>query len=239
MNATVPFDTGHARPGARVLLTWLIDAWRLIRLAPLRIVLLSLLPILVEGLVQFMPIIGIALSKLLTPLASAWALTLLDNKARDDRFATARASGLWFSRLASLLPVSLVCAGVFMFQLGVAAAFAGNGQAFALAAGDIANLHLGRTAIGLILASGMLPAALLLFLMPRVLLDGVGFAQGLRDSLRGVARYWRPVALLAALNAVSIVAAVWFPPLLLILLPFGMLSGYTSYRDVFHRAGPV
>lgn len=237
MNATIPFDTGRTRPATRILSTWLIDAWLLFRAAPWRLLLLSLFPIFVEGLIQLVPLAGIALSKMLTPLASAWVLVLLDNKARSDRFAVAAAGRLWSSRLASLLPVSLVCAGVFVFQLGVAAAFAGSGQAFALASGDIGNL--GRTAIGLILASGMLLAALLLFLMPRVLLDGVGFAQGLRDSLRGVARYWRPVALLAALNVVSIVAAVWFPPLLLILLPFGMLSGYTSYRDVFHRAGSV
>jgi hypothetical protein len=239
MHAALAVPSDRTRPALRTLSTWLTNAWLLFRTAPWRILLLSVFPILVEGVVQLLPSAGIVLSKLLTPFASAWVLVLLDNKARGDRFAMAHAGGLWFARLVPLVPVALVCAGAFAFQLGVAAAFAGRDQAFALAVGDVANLHLGRTGLGLILASGMLPAALLLFLMPRVVLDGVGFARGLRDSLRGVAGHWRPVAMLAMLDAVAIVGMVWFPPLLLALLPFALLTGYTSYRDVFHRAVPV
>lgn len=239
MHATAVVPTDSARPALRTFSTWLTDAWLLFRTAPWRMLLLSVLPIVAEGMIQSLPSAGIVLSKLLTPFAGAWVLVLLDNKSRGNRFGIARANALWFSRLAPLVPVALVCAGAFVFQLGVAAAFAGRDQAFALAVGDVTNLHLGRTGLGLILASGVLPAALLLFLMPRVLLDDVGFAQGLRDSLLGVARHWRPVAMLAALNAVLIVGMVWFPPLLLVLLPFALLAGYTSYRDVFHPARPV
>lgn len=197
---------------------------------------MSLLPIVVEALIQVVPGTGIVLSKLLTPLAGAWVLALIHHKFRDDAFAPARAGWLLLSRLAPLLLVSLLAAGVFMFQLLVTMTLGGADQAIALATGDIANLHLDRIELACIFAFGTLPSALLMFVMPRVLLDGVGFGRALDESLRGVARYWRPVALLTLLVAVLVGVILWLPLLLLVLLPFATLVGYTSYRDVFDCA---
>ncbi len=236
MDATVPFAAAHTRPALQILSTWLVDAWRLFRRAPVRMFLLSLLPMAVEALIQMMPGAGIVLSKLLTPLASAWVLALLHNKAGVGCFAAAAASGLWVSRLAPLLLVSLLFAGVFVFQLLVAAALGGVDQALALASGDIANLRFNRLELGCILASGMLPGALLMFLMPRVLIDGIGAGRALVESAHCAVRYWRPVAMVTPLAAGLLGAVLWLPPLLLVLLPFAMLVGYTSYRDVFDRA---
>ncbi|GAB2626611.1 hypothetical protein [Novilysobacter erysipheiresistens] len=236
MDATVPFAAAHARPALQILSTWLVDAWRMFRRAPVRLFLLSLLPVVVEALIQLAPGVGIVLSKLLTPLAGAWVLALIHHKSRDDAFAPALAGRLLLSRLAPLLLVSLLAAGVFVFQLLVTVALGGIDQAIALATGDIANLHLGRVVFACILASGTVPAALLMFVMPRVLLDGVGVGLALGESLGCVVRYWRPVALLTALVAAMVGAILWLLPLLLVLLPFATLVGYTSYRDVFDRA---
>lgn len=235
MDAAVPFAAAHTRPAFRILSTWLADAWRLFRRAPVRMFLLSLLPVAVEALVQLAPGVGIVASKLLTPLASAWVLALIHHKARGGHFAPAAASGVWLSRLALLLWVALLSAAVFAFQLLVAAMLGGVDQSLALAAGDIANLHFDRVELACIFASGMLPAALLMFVMPRVLLDGIGVGRALGESLRCVVRYWRPVALLTLLVAALIGAILWLPLLLLVLLPFATLVGYTSYRDVFDR----
>src|SRR5690606_15037844 len=104
------------------------DAWRLFRRAPGRLALLSLLPIVVQALIQVVPGTGIVLSKLLTPLAGAWVLALIHHKSRDDAFAPARAGWLLLSRLAPLLLVSLLAAGVFMFQLLVTMTLGGADQ---------------------------------------------------------------------------------------------------------------
>ncbi|MGY1425903.1 hypothetical protein [Lysobacter sp. A289] len=40
MDAAVPFAATHTRPAFRILSTWLADAWRLFRRAPVRMFLL-------------------------------------------------------------------------------------------------------------------------------------------------------------------------------------------------------
>lgn len=236
MDVAASFTAADARPALRILSTWLIDAWRLFRRAPVRIFLLSLLPIVVEGLVQLTPGVGMVASKLLTPLASAWVLALIDNKARSAAFASASASRRWLSRLPLLLWVALLSATVFALQLLVAAALGGLDQALALAIGDRANLHFARVQLAVILTSGLLPAALLMFVMPRVLLDGVEVGPALVESMRCAIRYWRPVAIVTLVAAGLVAGMLWWLPLLLVLLPFSLLIGYTGYRDVFDRS---
>jgi hypothetical protein len=235
MDAAIPFNSAHARPATGVLSTWLVDAWRLFRRAPLRMFLLSLLPLVVEALIQLVPEAGVVASKLLTPLASAWVLALVHHKARDGIFAPARASSVWVSRLVSLLAVALASATVFAFQLLVATALGSVEQAFALASGDFGKLAFGRVELALILASGMLPGSLLMFLMPRVLLDGKGVGTALGESVSCVLRYWRPVAIISLLMAGMAAASLWSPAVLLVFVPLFTLIGYSSYRDVFDR----
>lgn len=235
MDAAIPFNSAHARPALGVLSTWLVDACRLFRRAPLRMFLLSLLPLLVEALIQLLPDAGVVASKLLTPLASAWVLALVHHKARDGIFAPARAGSVWMSRLGPLLAVALASATVFAFQLLVAAALGGVEQVFALASGDFGKLGLSRVELAVVLASGMLPGSLLTFLMPRVLLDGVGVGRALGESVSCVLRYWRPVALVSLLVAGMAAASLWQPAVLLVFVPCFTLIGYSSYRDVFDR----
>lgn len=235
MDAAIPFDSAHARPATGVLSTWLADAWCLFRRAPLRIFLLSLLPLIVEALIQLVPEFGVVASKLLTPLASAWVLALVHCRARDGIFAPARASSVWVSRLVPLLAVALASASVFAFQSLVATALGGVEQAFALASGDFGKLGFSRFELAVVLASGMLPGSLLMFLMPRVLLDGVGVGRALGESASCVLRYWRPVAMFSLLVAGMAAGSLWLPVVLLVFVPLFTLIGYSSYRDVFDR----
>ncbi|HSM09984.1 MAG TPA: hypothetical protein VK827_00235, partial [Lysobacter sp.] len=153
---------------------WMLGAWRLFRSAPAGIFTLSLLPILLESALQAVPDAGIASSKLLTPLASAWVLAMLDSRARTGRFAPAQAGRLWLARLPQLLLVSLLLVGVFAFQLLVAAAIGDGAHALRLAVGDFSALGLSRSQLAIVLASGVVPGSLLMFVGPRVLLDGIG-----------------------------------------------------------------
>lgn len=70
MNATALDPPHTGLPASRAAL-WLRDAWRVYRRAPVRILLLSLLPIAFEALCQAVPGAGVLLSKALTPLVSA------------------------------------------------------------------------------------------------------------------------------------------------------------------------
>lgn len=238
MDATASLTFAPYRPAGQVFADWMLGAWRLFRSAPVRIFALSLFPILVEAALQVLPDVGIVVSKLLTPLASAWVLATLDRKARTGIFAPAQAVRLWVTRLPQLLLVSLLLAGVFVFQLSITAAIGGTGQALALALGDVAGMNLSRTGLAAILAAGVLPGSLLMFVGPRVLLDGVDVATALGESLRTVGRYWRPVTLLALLFAALVASLLWVPLLLLVLLPFATCVGYAAYRDVFDRTSP-
>jgi len=220
-------------PPWRHSLRWLADAWRLFRLAPFTLLGLSLLPTVFEGAWQVIPVVGIVASKLLTPIASAWVLAMLDAKARRNEFAAGQSARLVMARFPSLLLSAVLIASVFAFQLMFAAAIGGAGQASALALGQIADLSLSRPQLAIVFASGVLPATLLMFVLPRVLLDRVGAIAAVAESAHRTLMYWRPATVLAAICATSVAALLWLPPIMLLLLPFGLCVGYASYRDVF------
>lgn len=239
MDAAISLGFAPARSPGRVLAAWTLGAWHLFRAAPLRILALSLLPIVVEAVVQLVPHAGIGASKLLTPFASAWVLMMLDRKARSGRFSPAAAGRAWAARLPQLLLLSLVMAGVFVAQLLVAAAIGGSAQAMALGSGDMAAIRLGHAELAAILASGAVIGLPLMFAGPRVVLDSVGVLDAITQSIRAVCRHWRPAALLTGALAVAIGALVSAPLLLLVVLPAGLCIGYASYRDVFDPVAPA
>lgn len=216
--------------------TWLREAWRLLRRAPLRMLVLSLLPIAFEALCQAIPVAGILLSKAATPLVSAWTLLMLDRYVRHGAFAPARAARTWRSRGTALAGVALLGLAVFGLQLAMAAAVAGGGAALALATGNIAGLGMDRAQIALVLASGMLPAMALVYAVPRIVLDGLAPTAALSENLRVLRQAWRPVGLVTLAMAALVAGLVWQPLLLLVLLPGGFALGYAIVRDAFPAA---
>ena len=235
MDAAVSLALAHHRPSHQVFIAWMLGAWHLFRSAPFRIFALSLFPILVEAALQVIPAAGIVLSKLLTPLAAFWVLAMLDRKARTGTFSPAQARRLWSARFPQLLLTSLLMTGVFAFQLLVTIAIGGTEQALALALGNVAALDLSRVELAAILVSGLVPASLLMFVAPRVLLDGANVASAVGESVRRAGHYRGSVALYILLFAVLIAGILWVPLLLLVLLPFATCAGYAAYRDVFAR----
>lgn len=212
---------------------WLGTAWIVFRRAPLRIGLLAFVPVLFEGLCQLLPDVGIVLSKLLTPLAGALALVLLDRRVRHGVFEVRGALRLWGARLPALPGVVALCAGVFLVQLGVVAVLAGPDQAVAIATGAMHELRMSRVQIGLMLAAGLVPGLALLTVMPRVVLDARGVAAAMADNAQALRRAWKPVALSMLVTGGMLAALPWWPWLLLVLLPFGLTVGYAMYRDLF------
>ncbi|GAB2504118.1 DUF2189 domain-containing protein [Lysobacter humi (ex Lee et al. 2017)] len=229
---TLAVNPDAVLPAARAL-QWLRAGVRILRIAPLRIVLLALAPILLEALCQMLPSAGVVLSKLLTPVAAAAMLVLLDRRVRHGGFAPAVALRHWIERLPAVATVALFSTGVFAVQLAVAAVLAGVPNAVALASGAVADLHMTRLQMALVLASGCLPAVALTFVMPRVLFDGLGAVAAMIDNARAVARAWKPVGVIMLLSAVLVGGLVVWPALLLVVLPMGLTVGYAMYRDVF------
>lgn len=228
----VPFS-GPAFPSWQHAHVWLAASWRLFRLAPLALIGLALLPIAFEGLWQAVPVAGVVVSKLLTPFASAWSLAMLDRKVRHGAFDARAATRRWAARLPALAAVAILSAGVFAAQLLVAAWIGGVGQAAAVAFGRFDAIELSRAQLAAVLASGFVPSTFLMFVMPRVLLDDLGVAGAVRESAGAVLRYWKAVTLLTALTAALLVATLWWPWMLLVLLPLGLCVGYSAYRDLF------
>lgn len=211
---------------------WSGDAWRLFRRAPLRFVLMMLVPLVVEAAIQAMPRVGVVLSKCLVPIAGMWVLCMIDAKARGERFAPGAAWRLLLARplhVAAYVAITLV---VFSFQLGTAAIIGGVDQAIALATGNVAELHYSRREFALILASGALPAALTMFAMPRLALSNDSVGDALRHGLSLVMRNAKPVAAYALCTMELMALMVAQPLVAIVVLPWFGLIGYTAYRDV-------
>jgi len=210
---------------------WSGDAWRLLRRAPLRFVLLALLPLVIEAAIQAMPRIGIVLSKCLVPIAGMWVLCMIDAKARGDRFAPGAALRMLVARPLRVVAYVAIALVMFAFQLGAAAIIGGVDQALALATGNVAELHYSRRELALILAAGTLPAALTMFAVPRIALSNDSVGDSLRHGLSLVVRNAKPVAVYT-LCTIELTALIVVQPLVaLVVLPWFGLIGYTAYRD--------
>ncbi|MGY0560413.1 MULTISPECIES: hypothetical protein [unclassified Luteimonas] len=212
---------------------WWKQGWRIYRVAPLRLLVLALLPVLFEALVQLTPAAGMVLSKLLTPAVSAWVLVMLDHKVRHHRFSpriTGWQTALRWRQVAGLALASLA---VFGLQASVAALIGNQTQAIALVMGDVAGITFSRAQMACILASGMGLMLFLFFVGPRMVLDGMRLWPAIKENARLLKRCWQPMVLHSLVMAMMLAGLVWMPLLLLVLLPAGLCIGYAAYRDVF------
>src|SRR5690606_30127304 len=161
---------------------------------------------------------------------------LVDARVRSGRFAPKASTVRWLHRLPAALQWAVIALVVFGFQLLVAGLMGGTDAVKAMATADAAGLNLDRVQLAWVLASGVLVATPLMFVLPLVLLDEIAIDAAVVRSLRAVLAYWKPVALVTALTTAILMGLVWMPLLLLVLLPFGETVGYAAYRDVFHDA---
>ncbi len=212
---------------------WCALGWRIFRMAPVRMWLLALIPILFEALMQLIPMMGIGLSKFLTPAISAWVLVMLDCRVRGHGFAPAASASRTVVRWRQVAALAIASLAVFAVQLSTAALLGGQAQPIALATGDIAGMGYSRAQMACILASGMVPMLFLFFVGPRMMLDGLRLGPAIVENARLLPRCWRPMVLYSALMAIVLAGLLWIPVMLLLILPAGLCIGYAAYRDVF------
>lgn len=233
MESTLPSVGIHhvSRPSSAW--TWIVGGWRMYLRAPVRIFLIAVLPILAEGMLQLLPVAGIVASKLVTPLVFAWVLAMLHAKFEDAQFAPRAMATACAGRRGPLVGVALLSLAVFALQLAVTWAIGGADQATALALGQVAALELTKPQLALIFASGTIPGVALMFVLPRILFDGRGILDAMVDNAKAVRIHWKALVVVWLVSAAAVASVLWFPLLLLLILPFSLCVGYASYRDVY------
>ena len=190
--------------------------------------LLALLPLICEGLLQLLPVVGLLLSKLLTPLLGV--LTLWWLHRRCQHMGNLPIYGLPGGVV--VVAVMVLGLGVFFWQLAVLALLAGPGTALLLLQGDVAALAGLRWPLALMLASGMVPMALLGLMSTQVVLGGQSLRAAWRWNWQMLKRYWQPLLVWHAGLALLMLGLLWWPWLLLLLAPLGLHGGYVMWCDI-------
>lgn len=219
-------------PSATPALTWLGAALRLWKRAPLRLSAVAFAPVVLEAVVQLVPFAGVAASKLAVTVASGWALLVAHAIARSGAANPLQQLRALASGGRGVVTVALLGLAVFAFQLAVCSLVAGPSQAAMLAIGQHQAIAISADTLGWVFASGLLPGALLMFVLPYVVLEGRPPLQAIRSSVGTAIAHWPSVALFTALQVAMVVHVPRYPALLLVLLPFGLCSLYAIYRTV-------
>jgi hypothetical protein len=215
---------------------WSIDALRLWRQAPFMLFLLTLAWVIVEGLVQLIPVAGVALSKMIMPILDVGILIGLDQLARGDglRFSTL-VQGFRRDRLP-MLPMIVACGlVVFLTQLIPASLIFGPDAADMILFNHMHPKLLNSTFVLTLILPGMVPVILLGLVAPLMVFHGVPPLLALKLGVSRVLSAWPACLLFMVITTLAFAIALaspWLNLLLLAVLPWSMASIYVFYRDV-------
>jgi len=223
-------------------LHWSMEGLRWWRRAPWMLLWLCLLQMLVEIVLQLIPWIGVALSKLVMPLlvmgiflglddvaaGKRLRLTCLAGCLRRGRFLPALGLAAWWGFL--VFGVQQLIAYLVYGPAAVDAALFGHMAAHR----ELANLQFTRTLIlpGVLFVTVLLPAPFLL------LFRGVPPWQAICGSMRIVAFHAASFAWFGVLNLLLyalLFATPWTFALILLLAPWSAAASYAIWRDVGSR----
>lgn len=213
--------------------SWLREGWALFLRAPLRLFALLLAMLLVEGIVQLtVPTIGMLASKWIVAMMAGVIWLMLSNLAQQGCLQPVQAIGRVRGKWLALAVLSFVQLGAFAVQVAVAWMIlgpAGRDMLLLLAMpAEISLLNL-----GLILAAGIPINTLLLFAMPRLLLDRQTLPTALTEGIRTVWRHIRPLALMTLVMIILVgLAPATFLLSVLLTGPLMFCVGFAAYRDV-------
>jgi hypothetical protein len=223
-------------PAVRAL-HWCLGGLRLWRRAPLRLLLLSLAPLVLELLLQVIPGVGILLSKLLVPIVGAGLFMAMDELARGGTVRTsALLEGLRHGRFGPLALTSVLLLAIFATQVLVAATVYGGSVLGVLVGARVAEF--GDLVFQLVLIlPGLLPATLLMLVIPLVLFEGVGPGRAALLSVRIVMSSPAAFGLYALVSMAALAVALLLRGVpLLLFAPWALAANYVAYRDVFRTS---
>jgi hypothetical protein len=218
-----------------------LDFWKR---APLRITLWSLLPLVVEALLQAVPDVGIVASKLLTPMASVLVYLAFDGIYRKHALGARNlAASLRQIGVGGMLGLALVTFSIYVVQVFVGYLVYGAPALDVALLGRTeaqAELLNQRFLLVLVLA-GLVPGVLLLFVTPLVALDRQSPMRAASISIATMLTSPAAYGVTFLLTAVLVAAAItWGRGIaLLVLVPWVSAVHFVAYRDVFGRVGRV
>jgi hypothetical protein len=219
-------------------LSWVVEALRLWRRAPLRLIGLSLVPVLVEIPLQLIPGVGIVLSKIAVCMIGAGLFLGVDALARGERLrAGCLLAGLRGPRRRPVAVLSLWALTITATQLLVAALVYGGAAALDVLLGHRTALMAGPAFRLVLFLPGVVPGTLLMLAMPAVVLDGVPPRRAVKLSVQQVLAF--PAAFgTFMLISMGFIALMVVTGGLFLLVPFMVLAAgtlvvnYVAYRDV-------
>jgi len=233
ITAARPSLSTESSDSFRRLAAWLGDGWTLFRRAPMRLFGLFLFILLIEGILQLtVPTAGVVASKWIVAMIVGVSWLMLFSLAEQRRLrplqAIRRVRGKWLA----LCVLSIVQIAGFASQVVVGWLMLGAAGVdmllLAIPPAEISALEL-----GLIFAAGVPANTLLIFTMPRLLLDRQGLSSALSGGVAVVLENLRPVALLALLTAILVgLAPTTFLLSVLLTGPFMFCVGLAAYRDI-------
>jgi len=241
--STTPLVDSRALPASRAL-HWFAVGARLWRRAPVMLLLLAIAPLFVEGIVQLIPIAGMALSKFVTPLFSFGLTIGLDALARGGRL---RASCLFAAfrdgRFPAAARLALWTMLVPAFQFAVATLVYGSAALDAIVLGHVRqHPELLTHAFSLWLILPGIPLATLLVLAPPlVLLADVTPTRAVVLGARRVLAAPLPFVVLALVTIGILVVALTslWGVLAFLLLPWLAATNFAAWLDLSGAPEPA
>lgn len=218
---------------------WCVEGFRLWARHPWRLLVLSLLPVLVEGLLQCIPWAGMLLSKLFAPMFGLGVLFGLAHAAQSgclpwsslfDAWRSGmfwRAFGLTAIAVPTIFAVQQILVTMVYGWQAVDAVLLGHAAAHpALAANPVFRC--------LLILSGV-PLSVLLSMAPFALLDGETPWQACMRSVRivrGQGGAFAAYVVIQLLGFAGMLLLPWGLLLLVLLLPWSTACAWAAWQDV-------
>lgn len=218
---------------------WCAEGFRLWARHPWRLLVLSLVPLLMEGLLQSIPLAGMLLSKLITPMFGFGVMFGLARSAQSGRlpwsslFCAWRTDMVW--RAAGLAAITVL--SIFAIQQTLVTMVFGWPAVDLVLLGHRAAhpaLNMDPVFRCLLILPGV-PLGVLLGLAPFLLLDGATPSQACLQSARIAWRYRGAFVVYGLIQLLAFAAMLLLPwglLLLLLLLPWLTASMWAVWQDV-------
>jgi hypothetical protein len=231
-------STSVAIPLSRIV-AWSVDAFRLWWTAPFRLWLLSLLPLVGEGLLQmFVPDAGMILSKLVSGLLTGGLLWALHRAANEGRAPLSSVIDVFRGQRGwGVLAMAAMTLVVFAIQVAVAASAYGPAVFDAYVLGHVrAHPSLLTHVFNLVLIlPGVLPMVWLLLAWCLMLFAGQSMGASLLTAARAMVRHALPLGGWVLLNVAlfTLMLGTRFGMVLILVLAIWSAAGtYLAYCDI-------
>jgi hypothetical protein len=208
-------------PPASIALQWFVDAFAVWRRAPLKLSLLALAPLVAEGILQLIPLVGVVLSKFFVPILT-FGLTIgihdlmcgkplrascLFDGFRRERFANCAVLAVWtMSIFASQMLIAFLIYGPVVFDAVLLGHVKAHPELFTRLFTEVLIVP------GIVLATGLMLAA------PLMLFDGLAPMRAVVESVRRVFSATRPFLLFVLIDALIVGISLAMPWGLVLLL---------------------